>query len=119
MKKKILVVDDNESMRKVIKFALEQEKHEVETAINGREAWQTIENGNRPDLVITDNEMPEVNGVILTAAIKDNSKIPVILMSGKTPPANKADIFLSKPFPRTKLIEAVESLLLQSTCKES
>jgi CheY-like chemotaxis protein len=77
----ILLVDDDVLMRQFLSFLLLEGNYIVHEAINGKEAL-SIYNRHAPDLVLTDVDMPEINGVELTALIRQsNPNIPVIVMS--------------------------------------
>ena len=79
MKKKILVVEDEEGLRLLYKEELEAEGYEVLTARNGREAIQQLEEG-RPDLIILDIVMPVMDGMeALGRIVGKERKIPIIL----------------------------------------
>ena len=62
-KERILVVDDEPSIRKYLGTLLEVEGYEVETVVSGQEAIEKIEAGDRPDFIILDVLMPELNGL--------------------------------------------------------
>lgn len=79
MKKKILVVEDEESLRLLYEEELKSEGYEVFTAGNGREAIQQLETA-RPDLIILDIVMPVMNGMeALGRIVSKERKIPIIL----------------------------------------
>ncbi len=79
MKKKILVVEDEEGLRLLYKEELEAEGYEVLTAQNGREAIQQLEEG-KPDLIILDIVMPVMDGIeALGRIVGKERKIPIIL----------------------------------------
>ena len=79
MKKKILVVEDEEGLRLLYKEELEAEGYEILTAGNGREAIQQLEEG-KPDLIILDIVMPVMNGIeALGRIVGKERKIPIIL----------------------------------------
>jgi two-component system, response regulator, stage 0 sporulation protein F len=79
MKKKILVVEDEEGLRFLYKEELEGEGYEVLTAQNGREAIQQLEEG-KPDLIILDIVMPVMDGMeALGRIVGKERKIPIIL----------------------------------------
>jgi CheY-like chemotaxis protein len=79
MKKKILVVEDEEGLRFLYKEELEAEGYEVLTAQNGREAIQQLEEG-KPDLIILDIVMPVMDGMeALGRIVGQERKIPIIL----------------------------------------
>ncbi len=79
MKKKILVVEDEEGLRLLYKEELEAEGYDVLTAQNGREAIQQLEEG-KPDLIILDIVMPVMDGIeALGRIVGKERKIPIIL----------------------------------------
>jgi two-component system response regulator (stage 0 sporulation protein F) len=79
MKKKVLVVEDEEGLRLLYKEELETEGYEVITAHNGREAIQKLEE-SRPDLVILDIVMPVMDGMeALGRIVGKDRKIPIII----------------------------------------
>jgi len=81
MKKKILIVEDEEGLRLLYKEELETEGYEVLTARNGKEAIKILEEG-KPDLVILDIVMPVMNGMeALGRILGKDKKIPIILNS--------------------------------------
>jgi len=79
MKKKILVVEDEESLRLLYEEELKSEGYEVLTAVNGREAIELLETG-KPDLIILDIVMPVMDGMeALGRIVGKERKIPIIL----------------------------------------
>ncbi len=116
---KILIVDDNQDLAFLIKWMLEDEGYEVRSAKNGTDGYSAYLLFN-PDLVLTDIQMPEKNGLELIREIRrDNPEVRTIYMSGDIsqygPPLEEerekyhAGI-LEKPFSRNELI----SLLARS-----
>jgi two-component system sensor histidine kinase and response regulator WspE len=84
-RKRILIVDDSPTVREVESRLLTHQGYEVETATNGVEGWNALRSGHF-DLVITDIDMPRMNGIELTKAIKTHpllSPLPVIIVSYK------------------------------------
>jgi two-component system chemotaxis response regulator CheY len=119
IKKKILVVDDSEQMRGLIRSILEQDSHfEIEEAINGREAFNLIK-AESFDLLITDLFMPEMNGRELITKLRgENYKIPIVVISGllnellkKQLTKNGALCVIDKPFELDQLLNAVRDSL--------
>lgn len=111
---KILLVDDDEMFRLAVLETLMNANHQVTCASNGRQAVQLFEEG-RYDLVISDIQMPEMDGVELTKAIRCNSRIPIILMTGFSSLVEAteayqagANEFLPKPFEGQDLLKAIE-----------
>ena len=75
MPQKILIVDDSNSMRQMIRFTLEEEGYEIEEAVNGQEGTEKLE-GFQPDLIITDIHMPEMNGIEFITHTRGHSNLP-------------------------------------------
>jgi two-component system chemotaxis response regulator CheY len=80
---KILIVDDSESARSEIESLLGAEGHECLTAVNGQEGFKLFEQHKDIVLVVTDLNMPVMNGIDMCTAIKklDHGKVPVIVVS--------------------------------------
>lgn len=115
MGRKILVVDDDEVIREVLGMILS--KCEVLTAANGKEALEILER-EKPDLVITDFVMPEMDGLELTRRIHDlDSSIPVIVVSAfvgsrvEEIKRSGARAWIEKPFKKVELLEIVKKLI--------
>jgi CheY-like chemotaxis protein len=112
----ILVVDDESSMRFLIRITLELAGHHVEEEANGRAAIERIEGGKIPDLVATDFMMPLLDGGELIARLRGNpatAKLPIILVSSSSGSENRttADAFFRKPFEPAALTQCVADLL--------
>lgn len=113
---KLLVVDDCVDIVNLLSSFLELSGHETDKALNGIEAAELLRN-NPYDVVITDAEMPRMDGVELCEFIKsDFPSIGVIGISGSFHALDKfktagADICFSKPFHIDEIEKAIESLL--------
>jgi two-component system sensor histidine kinase and response regulator WspE len=119
--KKILVIDDSLTVREVEKNLLESKGYSVDLAIDGVDGWNTLKSGTY-DLVITDIDMPRMNGIELVEKIKDDThlkNIPVMIVSYKDNPDDRlkgleagADYYLTKgSFHDESLIEGVIDLI--------
>ncbi len=113
---RILVVDDESSMRYLLRLAFVMDDHHVEEAPNGLVAIQAVEGGRTPDLVATDFMMPLMNGGELIARLRANpatAEVPVILVSASPGSERRtaADAFFRKPFDLTELAECAARLL--------
>lgn len=123
----ILVVDDEEIMLDSIKIGLTNNGHQVFTALNARLALEQISSQDqRIDLVITDYLMPEMTGLELLKAIRENHPtLPVIIITAYTETGlviealkNHCDSFITKPFNLNQLnaeIDRIQLYLLQNT----
>ena len=119
-KKKILIVDDEVSVLKLLQFILKDE-YEPIIRQSGIEALSTLNNGNIPDLIISDVEMPFFSGIDFIKSLKTSGyfrNIPVIVLSGSDTPENiQAKIpyilngIMLKPFNPTYLKEVIKTLL--------
>ena len=119
--KRILVVDDSLTVREVEKKLLESRGYYVDIAIDGVDAWNTVRNGNY-DLVVSDVDMPRMNGIELVTLIKNDAALrnmPVMMVSYKDRPEDKqkgleagADYYLTKgSFHDETLVDAVRDLI--------
>ena len=110
----VLVIDDEKGIWQIIRQALTQFGHNVETATDGQEGIRKFDDGSF-DIVITDIRMPGIdgNGVVKHIRKSDKQSIPVIGISG-TPwlmENNAFDMVLAKPFPLKELVESIGSLV--------
>ena len=83
-KKQILIVDDEPAWIKVLSVLLRREGYNVLEATSGKEALRTL-TGNRPDLILSDVRMPDMNGFDFLDEVRRtarNSKIPVVFLTG-------------------------------------
>jgi CheY-like chemotaxis protein len=111
--KHILVVDDEPLLRDIIARVLRHEGHEVATAADGEDGLEKFKGGTW-DVVVTDFEMPNMNGEEMTAAIKKIAPdIPVIMMTGSNGIVKDSSVFeafIPKPFHAPELLVLIESL---------
>ena len=117
---KILVVDDEELLVKGIRFNLQNEGYDVITGSNGLEAVMLTQS-ERPDLVVLDVMMPEMDGLTACSKIREFSNIPIILLTAKVQDMDKlmgfdhgADDYLTKPFNILELKARIRALLRRS-----
>ena len=115
---RILIADDEPSVREVIAVLLEDEGHTVQTAPDGRVALQLITD-ERPDLLITDVMMPHLDGWALLNAVRDHAPtLPAIVISAVAATTRQRvefspdhTVFLRKPFDLEALLTTVERLM--------
>ena len=114
---RILVVDDEKTLVKGMKFNLENEGYEVECAYDGAAAVE-LARSSRFDLVILDVMMPELDGIEACMKIREFSNVPIIMLTAKSEDADKlmgfesgADDYLTKPFNILELKARVRALL--------
>ena len=113
----ILVCDDDREIVDAIKIYLSGEGFEVLTAYDGEEAVKLMAK-HRVDLLIIDIMMPVLDGIRATMKIRENSTVPIIMLSAKSEDADKilglnigADDYLTKPFNPLELVARVKSQL--------
>jgi two-component system, chemotaxis family, chemotaxis protein CheY len=120
MKKKILALDDEKSIRFIIENTFNKD-FEVTTMNNGMDALFYLQSGNLPDVIICDVEMPVLNGFEFIKRIRESGffeEIPLIMLSGKEESADKikcfemgADDYVLKPFNPKELIARIKRRL--------
>ena len=82
MGKRILLVDDEPLILKGLKYTLEQEGYETETAMDGEEALEMFESGSF-DLILLDVMLPKLDGISVCQRIREQSDIPIIMLTAK------------------------------------
>lgn len=114
---RVLVVDDESSLRKVVRDALEQAGHEVETAADGDEAL-ALATERTFDLVITDLAMPRRDGLELVRELRRSSAVPILVLTVRGEEREKvklldagADDYMTKPFGVAELTARARALL--------
>ena len=122
--KRILVVDDERQIIRMLRASLQSSGYEVLTANNGVEAVERFESG-RPDLIITDLAMPEMNGLELTQAVRRVDRTPIIVLSVRDTDAMKvkaldegADDYLTKPFSVPELLARIRAQFRRTATEE-
>jgi len=122
--KKILVVDDEAQITRVLLRGLESAGYQVRIAADGRAGLETFRSW-LPDLVITDLSMPGYTGLELCERIRQLSEVPVLVLSVKEDEPTKvkafdlgADDYVSKPFGMAELTARVRALLRRTTTQQ-
>ena len=117
----ILVCDDDKQIVEAIDIYLTGEGYKVIKAYDGYEALEYLEN-NSADLLILDVMMPGLDGIRTTLKVRENSSIPIIILSAKSEDADKilglnigADDYITKPFNPLELVARVKSQLRRYT----
>ncbi|GIP27946.1 DNA-binding response regulator [Paenibacillus sp. J23TS9] len=115
--RRVLVVDDEESIRSAITYALKREGFEVSTAADGEEALQKV-TSFRPDMLVLDVMMPKLNGYEVCRRLENVKGIGILLLTVKNDIVDKvlglelgADDFMSKPFDIRELVARVKSIV--------
>ena len=119
-KKKILIVEDEESLLKLESILLTSKGYDVRGASNGQEALDAIAE-EKPDLVLLDIMLPEIDGFEVCQRIKDDpatKEIPVIMLTAKKSREDMArgekvgaDWYITKPFKSVMVIETIQRFL--------
>ncbi|MFL6517849.1 MAG: response regulator transcription factor [Bacillus sp. (in: firmicutes)] len=122
MKQRILVVEDEKQIAKILKIELEYEGYEVNVAYDGKSGLQAALH-EKLDLILLDVMLPEMNGIeVLRKIRKENDLIPVILLTARNMTMDKvagldqgANDYITKPFEIEELLARIRSCLRQST----
>jgi len=119
----ILVVDDEDLLVKGIRFNLQNDGYEVITGSNGLDAVNAAQN-EKPDLIVLDVMMPQMDGLTACSKIREFSTVPIILLTAKAEDMDKlmgfdngADDYLTKPFNILELKARIRALLRRSAAK--
>ena len=117
----ILICDDEKDIVSALSIYLSTENYQVFTAYTGQEALEVVAQ-NDIHLILMDIMMPEMDGIIATAKLREVSNIPIILLTAKSEDADKvlglnigADDYITKPFNPIEVIARVRSQLRRYT----
>lgn len=121
--KKILIVEDQTYMIRLIQYNMENAGFDVDSVFNGEEAINYLHQ-NIPDLIILDLMMPKINGLEVLSSIRSDLKtrdLPVIILTARGQKIDEtnameagANLFMTKPFNPTELVEQVNKLTANS-----
>jgi DNA-binding response OmpR family regulator len=125
MGKRILLCDDEIHILRAMEFKLKKAGYEVEITADGEEAWNAIQNC-KPDLLITDCQMPRLTGLELIGRLRNNPQtadIPVFMLTAKGYELSHELLFgqlrvlrvIAKPFSPRELLQDVNAVLQQET----
>ncbi len=124
MNSKILIVDDESNIIELIRLYLEKEGFDTAIAKSGDEALSKFRI-EKPDLIILDIMIPEPDGWQVCREIRQNSNVPIIMLTAKSETFDKvlglelgADDYLTKPFEAKELVARVKAVLRRTDTKE-
>src|SRR5262245_3280584 len=117
MSPRILVVDDEPAVVELLVYNLRKAHYEVLTATDGRQALRLAQEG-RPDLVVLDLMLPEVDGLDVCRELRRSSQVPVIMLTARGEEVDRvvglelgADDYLCKPFSVRELLARIKAVL--------
>lgn len=120
----VLVVDDEKTLVKALSFNLEKEGFRVEQAYDGEEALKKVFE-IKPDIVVLDLMLPEVDGFEVCRRIRKKLEVPIIMLTARSEDIDKvlglelgADDYLTKPFNSRELVARIKAILRRSTVRE-
>src|SRR5262249_5468020 len=120
MKTRILVVEDEKDIAKLLKYNLEKEGYEVLFAHDG-EAGLNQARKEKPDLILLDLMLPKMDGISVCRTLRQESKVPIIMLTAKKEEIDRilgleigADDYVTKPFSVRELMARIKSVLRRS-----
>ena len=120
----VLVVDDEKTLVKALTFNLEKEGFRVEQAYDGQEAIEKVF-GLKPDIVVLDLMLPEMDGFEVCRSIRKKMEVPIIMLTARSEDIDKvlglelgADDYLTKPFNSRELVARIKAILRRSTVRD-
>jgi DNA-binding response OmpR family regulator len=122
--KRVLVVEDDATIRDTLSFNLKKEGYAVTVAKDGAEALATARS-SRPDLVLLDLMLPELSGLEVCRMLRQESNVPIIMLTAKESEVDKvvglqlgADDYITKPFSLPELFARMTAVLRRSEVRE-
>jgi DNA-binding response OmpR family regulator len=120
MEAKILIVDDDPCLLRLVGYILEKEGYEIVTAMDGQEALEKVETEN-PDLVLLDVMMPGINGLEVCRQLRhqpETAGLPIIMLSARSKVSDRiaglqagANDYIAKPFDASEIVACIAALL--------
>ena len=114
---KVLVVEDDRNLLDVLKYNLRKEGYDVITAVNGVQALENARN-EKPDFVILDIMLPEINGFEVCRILRKESGIPILMLTARDDEMDKvigldlgADDYMTKPFQIREFLARIRAIL--------
>ncbi len=129
MSKRVLLCDDEIHILRAAEFKIKRAGYGVRTAGDGEEAWQLIQD-QVPDLLITDCQMPRLDGVRLVRRMRNDHRtanVPVLMLTAKGYELNHEDLaseldvidVIAKPFSPRELLKRVDAVLAEATAESA
>jgi two-component system response regulator VicR len=113
--KKVLIIEDEKSISDIIKFNLEKESFDVDTAYDGQEGLEKALAG-KPDLILLDVMLPLMDGFQVCKKVRETSSVPILMLTAKEEEVDKvlglelgADDYITKPFGMRELIARIKA----------
>lgn len=123
-KPRVLIVDDDPGIRKLVEYDLSMEGYDVLVASGGKEALRLAQS-EAPDLVLLDVMMPDLNGLRVCETLRATSQVPIVMLTAKTGEEDVlkgfslgADDYVTKPFSSEELVARVKAVLRRSRFPE-
>ncbi len=119
---KILIIEDNKDLLKLLAQLIRDQGYEVSTAVDGQEGLEKVQT-EEPDLVIADLAIPKMTGNVVVRILKQSPRfvrLPIIMLSAFVSPDMQfnvevpADCYMSKPFNEEALLHKIEELIAKS-----
>lgn len=121
MKATVLIVDDEPQIRRAVRHALEHDACRIAEAATGREAIDAVA-GSRPDVIVLDLGLPDLDGIEVCREIRSRSAIPIVVLSARDSDRDKialldagADDYVTKPFSTDELRARVRAQVRRAT----
>ena len=121
MPERILVADDDREIVRTVRAYLEESGYEVTSAHDGKTALDSFRN-EKPDLVVLDIMMPEMNGLDVAKALRRESEVPIIMLTARVEEEDRltgldlgADDYITKPFSPRELAARVRAVLRRTS----
>ncbi len=117
MSRSVLVVDDDRKTAELLRLYLERDRYRVSVAYDGRRALE-LARSQRPDLVVLDLMLPEIDGVDVCRTLQAESQVPIIMLTARSTEEDRllglelgADDYMTKPFSPRELVARVRAVL--------
>ncbi len=121
MTKKILIVEDEKPLAKILKYNLEKEGYSVLSAYDG-ESGLSFVNEEKPDIIILDIMLPKVDGFEFCKTVRKNSQTPILILTARKEEIDKvlglelgADDYVTKPFSIRELVARIKAILKRTS----